>query len=153
MKGIQAPTVKYTLERDRDPDVPQKERTTWHIKIFTPVDQVRVSKRLNRAIKVGAGSNTADIDDRNYLKAQKGDWQDAVQRVENYQFGYKFEEERDKGYIKNIEDPDMIMRIFEDIPTAVRDEILKVSTGDIQAEYEVDIGDIDPKKSNLPSTT
>jgi hypothetical protein len=101
---------------------------------------------MNKAYKVGARSGM-EVDGMKHQQAMKGDWRDYIVKVENYKFGYKFADLQAKGYIKEIDDTDMIERIIADVPPAVFDELMKVVTGEIRAgEDDFGIGDIDPKK-------
>jgi hypothetical protein len=140
MRGIQAETIPYTLECDLG--LPKEQRTTWHIRIQTIIDDSKSAHRLNKAFIMK--NNQTEIDERQYLRAQKGKWEDVIKKVENYEFGYKFPDLQAKGRIAEIEDADTIIKIAYDIPTELRNELLKIADGGTALDTE--LGDVDPKK-------
>jgi hypothetical protein len=140
MRGIQAETIPYILECDAG--LPKDKQTIWHIRIQTIIDDSKSAKRLNRAFI--QKNNQTEIDERQYLRAQKGKWEDVIKKVENYEFGYKFPDLQAKGRIAEIDDVDTIVKIAYDIPTELRNELLKIADGG--SVSDTDLGDVDPKK-------
>jgi len=143
MQGLMNPTVPYILERDRDIDVPEEQKTIWHVKIFTPIDTSLRQKRLSRAYKIGGGQREPEMDEIRHQSALKADWCEAITKVENYHFGIKYTVLYDKGWIKEITDKDSIKKIFEEIPEDVRVELMNVAEGKYVKELDT-IGGADP---------
>ncbi len=136
MHGIMTPTFTYILKCEKD--LLPSEQTTWHVKILTAGDSSASIARYSKAFSTSG--NKTDVNQASYKNAFRAEFVDCLKKVENYCFGeYKYPELFAKGY-QIYDDPEMIGKIFEDLPENVVKEIVEV------AKSEVSIGELEPKK-------
>lgn len=136
MQGPQQEVYPYVLKAERDAS--PNEQTIWYLKIMTAMDSSSSLRRYAKAFKTGARGES-DVIEPNYKRAYRGDFLDIVQKVENYQFGYKFLELQAQGYLALIEG-DMLSKVFEEMPDGTAKELIDAGKG------EVLLGDQDRKK-------
>lgn len=125
-RGIQRPVVRYILKMDEG--LPTEEQTIFHINQLSYLESVPSTKRNIRAYSSDV-KGRGDIDPDRFKRAKKEDFVEAVNKVENYLFGYHFPDLQEEGWIKEFEDRDTIMKLLEDLPGDAVREILDVANG------------------------
>ncbi len=138
MKGISVELVPYVCAVEKS--LPPDDQTIFHVRLFNKLEMYKKDSRLNRAIKIKGDS--ADVDPVGMYNAKKADFKEAVKKVEKYAFGSGFPDLAEKGIIELIEDEKIIEKMWDDMPPAQSEEILKVAYGDIIVSSE----EIDKKK-------
>jgi hypothetical protein len=132
MRGITQETFKYVLRIERE--LPTEEKTIWHLKIITAYDSAASLNRYSKSFRNVGPQN--EVIEANYRRAYKGEWLDIVKQVENFQFGFKHPELAEKGYM-SFDDPDLIGKVFEELPDGIVREIIDAAKGEVLVdEYD-----------------
>ena len=115
----------YILKVDKDS--PVQEQTIWHLKILTALDSTASTRRYAKAFKTGFRGES-EVIEANLKKAVRGDFLDAVVKVENWQFGYKYPELKAKGRIDVTERAEL-EQLFDELPDDWAKEIVDAAKG------------------------
>ena len=132
MYGPTAESFRYVLKSERESL--KEEQTIFHIKILTASDSAKNIRAYSRAFSTVGNKN--EVNESQYIRAYRGEWNNCVLKVENYKFGYKFPELQEKGY-QTFDDPDLIAKMFEEMPENVVKEVIEAAKGEVTPE-EID---------------
>lgn len=142
MRGAQTEVFPYVLEQEKD--LMPSEQTTFWLKVITAGESSASLRRYTKAF-ISKG-NTQDLNEQAYKIAYRGEFLDAVKKVDNYQFGYKYPELMEKGY-SDFDDQELIAKMFDELPDLVVKELVEAAKGKASLE------ETESKKSDSVSSS
>jgi len=142
MRGPVSPTFDYVLKCERE--ALTEEKTVWSLKVLTAADSSASLRKYSKAF-INSG-NKQELDEVRYKQAFRSEFLDVVKQVTNYQFGFKFPDLQEQGYL-TTDEPDVIVKIFEELPEAYVRELIETAKGDSALE------ELDSKKLQSVSSS
>jgi hypothetical protein len=125
MRGISKQPVPYVLDRDRG--VPEDEQTTFWVKPRTGEDGARIVTRYTGAERANPGAYR-EISPAKWGKADIETWLDTIVKVENFWFSDTFPELAAQGWITEVTDPDMLVKVMKSIALEDFNELINFAS-------------------------
>ena len=121
MRGIQSPLIEYVLEADRE--LLPEEKTVWYLKTMSVKERIPITNSYAKSLKTDMVKGGSSYDEDKMWRAKRAEWLATVEKVKNYQFGYKYAEMQAKGPI-DVESPQELAMILEDLPSDCVTELM-----------------------------
>jgi hypothetical protein len=120
MRGISKTPVPYLLDRDRN--APEEEQTTFWVRPRTGEDGAKIVARYSAAERTTGAYR--EISEGKWRKADSDTWLDTVAKVEHFWFSDRFPDLAAQGWVEEVTDPDLLVKVMQSIALEDYNEIV-----------------------------